>query len=49
MSQSCKVAGLSWPLLFSTTGSQHGAGAFHFSLLLDDLVSEQLQEFLQTI
>jgi hypothetical protein len=49
MSQSGKVAGLSWPLQFSTTGYQHVAVAFRFSFLLTDLVSEQLPEFLQTI
>jgi hypothetical protein len=41
MSQSGKVAGLSWPLQFSTTGYQHVAAAFRVSFLLDKLVSDQ--------
>jgi hypothetical protein len=41
MSQAGKIAGLSWPLQFSTTGYQSVAIAFRFSFLLDDLVSDQ--------
>jgi hypothetical protein len=41
MSQSGKIAGFSWPLQFSTTGSSHIAVAFCFSFLLADLVSNQ--------
>jgi hypothetical protein len=33
MSQSGKIAGLSWPLQFSTTGYQHVAVAFRFGFL----------------
>jgi hypothetical protein len=49
MSQAGKIAGISWPLRFSTTGYQHVAVAFRFGFLQADFVSEQLQEFLQTI